>query len=77
MEVEVDGTADDSASVLILDFTESVVDFRSFLGLMLGLAWAMLERERLLAREQAAQRAKVVDELKTPVVRALQGVHAS
>ena len=63
--------------VLILDFTESVVDFRSFSGLLLGLAWAMLERERLLAREQAAQRAKVVDELKTPVVRALQGVHAS
>ncbi len=63
--------------VLILDFTESVVDFRSFAGLMLGLAWAMLERERLFAREQAAQRAKVVEESKTPVVRALQGVHAS
>jgi O-antigen ligase len=63
--------------VLILDFTESVVDFRSFAGILLALAWAMLERERLFAREQAAGRAKVVEESKTPVVRALQGVHAS
>ena len=63
--------------VLILDFTESVVDFRSFAGILLALAWAMLERERLLAREQAASRAKVVEASKTPIVRALQGVHAS
>ena len=63
--------------VLILDFSESVVDFRSFAGIMLALAWALLERERLFAREQAARRANVVEASKTPVVRALQGVHAS
>ena len=63
--------------VLILDFTESVVDFRSFAGILLALAWAMLERERLFAREQAAMRATVVEASKTSVVRALQGVHAS
>src|SRR5580704_8957801 len=63
--------------VLILDFTESVVDCRSFAGILLALAWAMLERERLFAREQVTRRATVVEESKTPVVRALQGVHAS
>jgi O-antigen ligase len=63
--------------VLILDFTESVVDFRSFAGILLALAWAMLERERLFAREQAPRRAKVVEASKTPIVRALQGAHAS
>ena len=63
--------------VLILDFSESVVDFRSFAGILLALAWAMLERERLFAREQAGRRANVVEAAKTPVVRALQGVHAS
>jgi hypothetical protein len=44
---------------------------------MLALAWALLERERLFAREQAARHAKVVEASKTPVVLALQGVHAS
>jgi O-antigen ligase len=63
--------------VLILDFTESVVDFRSFAGILLALVWALLERERLFAREQATSRANVVEASKTPVVRALQGVHAS
>lgn len=63
--------------VLVLDFTESVVDFRSFAGILMALAWAMLERERLFAREQAARRAKVAEALKTPIVRALQGGHAS
>ena len=61
--------------VLILNFTESVVDFRSFAGVMLALAWAMLERERLFAREQAAARTIATEALKTPIVRALQGGH--
>jgi len=63
--------------VLILEFTESVVDFRAFAGILMALAWAMLERERLVAREQAARHAKVVEASKTPIVRALQGAHAS
>jgi len=41
--------------MLILETTESVVDFRSFAGVMLGLVWAMLERERLFAQAQAAR----------------------
>ena len=63
--------------VLILNFTESVVDFRSFAGVMMALAWAMLERERLFAREQAAACTKATEALKTPIVRALQGGHVS
>ena len=63
--------------MLILETTESVVDFRSFAGVMLGLVWAMLERERLFAQAQAAARARVVEESKAPIVRALQGRHAS
>ncbi len=63
--------------MLILETTESVVDFRSFAGVMMALVWAMLERERLFARAQAAARARVVEESKTPMLRALQGGHAS
>ena len=63
--------------MLILNFTESVVDFRSFAGVMMGLAWAMIERERLFAREQAASRAAAAEALKTPIARALQAGHAS
>lgn len=63
--------------VLILNFTESVVDFRSFAGLMMAVAWSMLECERLYAREQAATRAKVAEASRTPIVRALQAAHAS
>ncbi len=63
--------------VLILDFTESVVDFRSFAGLMMAVGWSMLECERLYAREQAAARAKVAEASRTPIVRALQAAHAS
>ena len=63
--------------ILILNFTESISDFRSFAGVLLGLAWTMVERERLFAREQAAERAKVVEESTTPIVRALQTRHAS
>jgi hypothetical protein len=63
--------------MLILNFTESVVDFRSFAGVMMGLAWAMIERERLFAREQAASRAAATEALKTPIARALQAGHAS
>jgi hypothetical protein len=37
----------------------------------------MLERERLFAQAQAAARARVVEESKAPIVRALQGRHAS
>jgi O-antigen ligase len=63
--------------VLILNFTESVVDFRSFAGLLIAVGWSMLECERLYAREQAAARAKVVEASRTPIVRALQAAHAS
>jgi O-antigen ligase len=63
--------------MLILNTTESVVDFRSFAGVMMALVWTLLERERLFARAQAAARARVVEESKTPMVRALQGRHAS
>ena len=58
--------------MLILETTESVVDFRSFAGVMMALVWVMLERERLFAREQAAMRAKVADESRTPIERAFQ-----
>ena len=63
--------------MVILNTTESVVDFRSFAGVMMALVWTMLERERLFARAQATARARVVEESKTPIVRALQGRHAS
>ncbi len=63
--------------MLLENTTESVVDFRSFAGVMMALVWTLLERERLFARAQAAARARVVEESKTPIVRALQGRHAS
>ena len=63
--------------MLILETTESVVDFRSFAGVMMALVWALLERERLFAREQAAERAKVADESRTPIERAFQTGNAS
>ena len=62
--------------VLILNFTESISDFRSFTGVVMALAWTMLERERLFAKEQAANRAKAVEETKAPIVRALQAGRA-
>ena len=63
--------------MLLENTTESVVDFRSFAGVMMALVWTLLERERLFARAQAAARARVVEEAKPPMVRALQGRHAS
>jgi O-antigen ligase len=63
--------------MLILNTTESVVDFRSFAGVMMAVVWTMLERERLFAREQAAARAKVADESRTPIERAFQTGNAS
>jgi O-antigen ligase len=63
--------------MLILETTESVVDFRSFGGLMMGVVWTMLERERLFAHAQAAARATKAEESKTPIVRVLQRAHAS
>lgn len=63
--------------VLILNFTESVADFRAFSGILMGLTWAVLECERLFAVEQAAARAKAIEESKIPIVRALQAGHAS
>jgi hypothetical protein len=62
--------------VLILNFTESVVDFRAFTGILMGLAWAMLECERIFAVEQAAAHAKATEEARSPIVRALQTGHA-
>jgi len=58
--------------VLILNFTESISDFRSFSGLLMGLSWAMLERERLFASAEAAMRLKATEVAKAPIVRALQ-----
>jgi hypothetical protein len=63
--------------ILILNFTESIADFRSFAGLMMAVAWALLERERLFAQAQAAMRAKSLEASTTPIVRALRAGHAS
>jgi len=63
--------------VLILNFTESIYDFRSFSGLLMALAWAVLERERLFAAEQAVMRTQAEEASKLPIVRALQGGKAS
>jgi O-antigen ligase len=63
--------------MLFENTTESVSDFRSFGGVMMALVWTILERERLFARAQAAARARVVEESKAPIVRALQGRHTS
>jgi O-antigen ligase len=58
--------------VIVLNFTESVPDFRSFAGLEMGLAWALLERERLFHQAQALQLARFAEDDKSPIVRALQ-----
>jgi O-antigen ligase len=58
--------------VLILNFTESISDFRSFSGVLMALAWAILERERLFAKAETAMRVKAVEASKTSIVRALQ-----
>jgi O-antigen ligase len=63
--------------VLILNFTESISDFRSFSGILMALAWVVLERERLIAKEQAAARTEAAEAAKTPMVRALQARRAS
>ena len=63
--------------ILILNFTESVADFRSFAGLMMALAWALLERERLFAQSQAAMRTQAAEASTTPIVRALRAGHGS
>jgi hypothetical protein len=62
--------------VLILNFTESIADFRSFAGILMALAWAILERERLVAKEQALMRRKAAEDAKLPIVRALQAGQA-
>ena len=58
--------------VLILNFTESISDFRAFSGVLMALAWAILERERLFAQAEAAMRAKATEDAKTSFVRSLQ-----
>jgi O-Antigen ligase len=58
--------------VLILNFTESISDFRSFSGVLMALSWAILERERLFANAEAAVRVKAVEAAKTSFVKALQ-----
>jgi O-Antigen ligase len=58
--------------IVALNFTESVADFRAFAGIALGLAWALLERERLFARRQIVERAQLTEKAKSPLVRALQ-----
>jgi hypothetical protein len=63
--------------MLIENGTESVVDFRSFAGLMMGLVWTMLERERQFAAAEAEAGARAAEESKPPIVRVLQRAHAS
>ena len=63
--------------VLVLNFTESISDFRSFSGILMALAWAVLERERLFATAQAVMRTQSVEADKSPIVRALQAGSAS
>jgi O-antigen ligase len=58
--------------VLILNFTESISDFRGFSGVLMALSWAVLERERLFATAQATMRVKAAEAAKAPIVRALQ-----
>ena len=58
--------------VLILNSTESISDFRAFAGILMALAWAILERQRLIAKEQAAMRARAAEAAKAPMERALQ-----
>lgn len=63
--------------VLILNSTESISDFRSFSGILMALAWVILECERLVASQQAAMRTKAAEAAKPPIVRALQAGNAS
>lgn len=63
--------------VLILNSTESISDFRAFSGVLMALAWAILERERLFASAQAVMRTRAVEAAKSPIVRALQAGGAS
>jgi O-antigen ligase len=63
--------------VLILNSTESISDFRSFSGILMALAWTILECERLVASQQAAMRTKASEAAKPPIVRALQAGTAS
>ena len=58
--------------VLVLNSTESIGDFRSFPGIEIGLAWALLERERLFARTQRAEREQQEQESQSPIFRALR-----
>ena len=57
---------------LILNFTESIPDFRSFAGVLMGLTWTVVECDRLAAKEQMAEQARSADESTPAVVRALR-----
>jgi hypothetical protein len=57
---------------MVLNFTESVGDFRSFPGIEICFAWAILERERLFARTRTAEREQQVLDSQSPVFRALR-----
>jgi O-antigen ligase len=58
--------------VLVLNFTESVGDFRSFPGIEICFAWALLERERLFTRTDRVEREQQAQESQSPLFRALR-----
>jgi hypothetical protein len=58
--------------VLVLNFTESVGDFRSFPGIEICFAWAILERERLFTRTDRVEREQQAQESQSPLFRALR-----
>jgi hypothetical protein len=57
---------------LILNFTESVPDFRSFAGVLMGLTWMILECERLAAQAQRIAQKRSDYTSSPPLVRALR-----
>jgi O-antigen ligase len=57
---------------LVLNFTESVGDFRSFPGIEVCFAWALLERERLFTRADRVEREQQAQESQSPLFRALR-----
>lgn len=57
---------------IVLNFTESIGDFRSFTGVEMGLAWALLERERLFARAHLVTRQQTAEESLSPILRGIR-----
>ena len=57
---------------LILNFTESISDCRSFAGVEMALVWVILERQRVSSQMKALRRSEISEARKGPLVRALQ-----